>query len=270
MREAIDGTFIIERRCQKPSGRRDVRIALCLHGVVGYLYTDKRRRRWCGDVDYRIGLEHYRQHLFADNPDVDVFIHSWSTQYEEQLVRDYQPKRQLFQTQMDFGKDTTALNFLKSRWYSTKAVVDLKRAHEQKTGVTYDWVMLSRFDLALLKVLDFTQYDPQMFYAAKHGPSGSQENDGFCDLFFYANSHNIDRFASLYDVWEDYKIFDAHEEARFHALKLGLSIGYDFLRGEDFELVRGIYEDCQYAGDEFRGIDSLTKVAEYPEYRFKK
>lgn len=245
-----------------------MRIALCLHGVVGHLYTNKQQRSWSEDVDYRIGLEHYRRHLFAVNDCVDVFIHSWSTDYAERITGDYQPRRQLFQTQIDFKQDSLALNYLKSRWYSTQTVVELKKKYEQDQGFTYDWVMLSRFDLALLRDLDFAKYDRNIFYAAQHDPCDDLTNDGFCDLFFYSNSPDIDRFASLYNFWGDYRIFNAHQEAYLHAQKLGLSIGYDLLRGDGFQLVRGVYENCQYAGDEFPGLEKLTKAATYPEDRF--
>ncbi|HEY0365281.1 MAG TPA: hypothetical protein VGC73_02340 [Pyrinomonadaceae bacterium] len=246
-----------------------MRVALCLHGVVGHLYTNKTQRAWSEDVDYRIGLEHYRRHLFAVNDSVDVFIHSWSADYAERLTRDYQPQGQIFQTQIDFEQDTPARNFIKSRWYSARAVVELKRKFEQEQGFTYDWVMLSRFDLALLRDLNFAQYDQNIFYAARHGPNGTQANDGLCDLFFFANSADMDRFASLYNVWEEYGIFDPHDESYVHAKTLGLAIGFDLLRGDGFELVRGIYENCQYAGEEFPGIENLTKAAAYPEDRFE-
>ena len=245
-----------------------MRVALCLHGVVGHLYTNKPQHIWTEDVDYRIGLEHYRRHLFAVNDRVDVFIHSWSTQYAERLTRDYQPRRQIFETQIDFKQDTLKLNFLKSRWYSTQAVVELKKQYEQDQGFTYDWVMLSRFDLALLRDLDFKKYERNIFYAARHGAIDGQKNDGWCDLFFFANSSDIDRFASLYNVWDGYQIFNAHEESYFHAQSLELSIGYDLLRGDGFQLVRGVYENCQYAGDEFPGLENLTKATSYPEHRF--
>lgn len=246
-----------------------MRIALCLHGIVGHLYTNKQQRTWCEDVDYRIGLEHYRRHLFAVNDNVDVFIHSWSTDYAESITRDYQPRRQLFQTQIDFKQETLALNYLKSRWYSTQAVVELKKKYEQDEGFTYDWVMLSRFDLALLRDLDFAKYDRNIFYAGRHEPSDDQTNDGFCDLFFYSNSPDIDRFASLYNVWEEYQIFNAHQEAYVHTQKLGLTVGLDFVRGDGFDLVRGIYENCQYAGGEFAGCENLIKAATYPLERFR-
>jgi hypothetical protein len=245
-----------------------MRVALCLHGVVGHLYTNKQQRTWCEDVDYRIGLEHYRRHLFAVNDCVDVFIHSWSTQYAERITRDYRPQRQIFETQIDFKQETLPLNFLKSRWYSTQAVVELKKKYEQDQGFTYDWVMLSRFDLALLRDLDFAKYDRNIFYAARHGTNDGDVNDGWCDQFFFANSPDIDRFASLYNLWEEYRIFDAHKESYFHAQSLGLSIGYDLLRGDGFQLVRGLYENCQYAGDEFPGLENLIKAQTYPEHRF--
>jgi hypothetical protein len=234
-----------------------MRIALCLHGVVGHLYTDKEQRRWSEDVDYRIGLEHYRRHLFAVNGCVDVFIHSWSTQYAENIIQDYRPQRHLFQTQIDFEKETTALNFLKSRWYSTKAVVELKKAYEGEHGFKYDWVMLSRFDLALLRDLDFAQCDKQLFYAARHALG---DGDAFCDLFFFAKSSDIDLFASLYDAWEQYKIYHAHREAYYHARKMGLTIGYHLWDGDDFALVRNIYENCRYAGAEFPGLESCLHL----------
>ena len=247
-----------------------MRVALCLHGVVGHLYINKPQRTWTEDVDYRIGLEHYRRHLFAVNDCVDVFIHSWSTDYAERITRDYQPRRQLFETQIDFKQDTLPLNFLKSRWYSTQAVVELKKKYELDEGFTYDWVMLSRFDLALLRDLDFRKYDRNIFYAARHDfRDGDQTNGGWCDLFFYANSPDIDRFASLYNVWEDYGIFDAHAESHAHAQRLGLSIGHDLLRGNGFELVRGVYENCQYADGEFPGCENLIKAAAYPLERFR-
>lgn len=246
-----------------------MRVALCLHGIVGHLYTNKQQRTWCEDVDYRIGLEHYRRHLFAVNDCVDVFIHSWSTDYAESITRDYQPRRQLFQTQIDFKQDTLPLNYLKSRWYSTRAVVELKKKYEQDEGFTYDWVMLSRFDLALLRDLDFAKYDRNIFYAGRHDPSDDQTNDGFCDLFFYSNSRDIDRFASLYDVWEEYQIFNAHQEAYVHTQNLGLTVGLDFVRGDGFDLVRGIYENCQYAGGEFAGCENLIRAETYPLERFR-
>ena len=246
-----------------------MRVALCLHGIVGHLYTNKQQRTWCEDVDYRIGLEHYRRHLFAVNDWIDVFIHSWSTDYAESITRDYQPRRQLFQTQIDFKQDTLPLNYLKSRWYSTRAVVELKKKYEQEQGFTYDWVMLSRFDLALLRDLDFAKYDRNIFYAGRHDPSDDQTNDGFCDLFFYSNSRDIDRFASLYDVWEEYQIFNAHQEAYVHTQNLGLTVGLDFVRGDGFDLVRGIYENCQYAGGEFAGCENLIRAATYPLERFR-
>ena len=247
-----------------------MRVALCLHGVVGHLYTNKQQRTWCEDVDYRIGLEHYRRHLFAVNDCVDVFIHSWSTDYAERIARDYKPRRQLFETQIDFKQASLPLNFLKSRWYSTQAVVELKKKYEQDEGFTYDWVMLSRFDLALLRDLDFGKYDRNIFYAARHDVrDDDQTNGGWCDLFFYANSPDIDRFASLYNVWEEYGIFDAHEESYAHAQRLGLSIGHDLLRGDGFELVRGVYENCQYADEEFPGCENLIRAASYPLERFR-
>lgn len=246
-----------------------MKIALCLHGVVGNLYHDKDNYQWREDVDYRIGLEHYQRHFFAPNGEVDVFVHSWSTRYEDEIVRDYAPQAHVFQEQIDFEHGETRLNFLESRWYSLKAAVELKRRHERDRGFVYDWVMLSRFDLALHKHVDLAKHDPTRFYAAQHDfrprasgepPPGSATNNGFCDLFFHCNSENADRFGALHDVWRDYGIFDAHLEAYAHTQALGLTVDHRLIRGPDFELVRGVYENCQYTGEDYAGAATLKRT----------
>lgn len=251
-----------------------MRVALCLHGVVGNYYTHKENYISNGDVDFRIGMEHYQKHLFKMNENVDVFIHSWSTQYADEINDAYQPRKQLFQEQIDFEQSSTALNYLKSRWYSTKTVVDLKQSYEEENGFKYDWVMLSRFDLALLRNLIFKDYDNQVFYAARHAyvPQFPGEepcpnmNDGFCDYWFFSNSDIIDRFSRLYDYWEEYGIFDAHCEAYHHVRQLGVKVGFpmtghfDLAKWNDFELVRLFYRDCLYSDKGFAGIQNLTRI----------
>ncbi len=250
-----------------------MKIALCLHGVVGNIYTDKDNYVWTRDVDYRIGLEHYQRRLFSVNDaEIDVFIHSWSTAYEEQLRRDYKPKKWLFEEQIDFGKETRARNFCKSRWYSTKAAVALKRAYEQEQDFEYDWVVLSRFDLALFKDMVLSKYDPNMFYPGHHEWSPDkifiEQEPIFCDYFYYAASRKMDAFSTLYDHWERYELYNAHWESYMQAKRLGFALRSDFMLGRDFELVRFVYEDCHYREGEYPGEEALVRSADYPIERF--
>ena len=245
-----------------------MRVALCLHGVVGHAYTNKAAHEWHDDVDYRIGLEHYRRNLFASNGGVDVFMHCWSTDYEENLVRDYRPKGHRFERQIQFGHETVALNFLESRWYSTHEAVRLKRTYERAMGFEYDWVVLSRFDLALLRSLDLRQSDPSDFWAGQHVllPHAADDpvpadnvNNGFCDMIFYSGSKNINRFSELHRKWREYGLFHAHAEAYAHTQACGFRVRHGLTKGEDFELVRYIYRDCHFKRQAYLGADALQR-----------
>lgn len=253
-----------------------MKIALCLCGVVGNLYSDKKHFRWSQDVDYRIGLEHYRRHLFGANShpsiEIDVFIHSWSTRFEDRLIHAYEPKLAKFESQIDFGQPVRRLNFIKSRWFSTKAVVELKRQHERAQGFVYDWVMTSRFDLALLKDLEFPKYDPSFLWSPHHEWRADtlfvECEPKFCDYWFYSSSANMDRFATLFDHWDGYGFDDPHLDAYVHARKLKLGMRSDFMEHRDHELVRALYQDCHYRGEAFPGIDRLSKLITLPTGRF--
>ena len=61
-----------------------MKIAICFHGNCGILYKNKVKYEILGDVDYRIGYEHWKKHVFDVN-DVDVFMHSWSIDFEKEL-----------------------------------------------------------------------------------------------------------------------------------------------------------------------------------------
>ena len=92
-----------------------MRAAFLLSGVVGKFYTNKQGMEWSGDVDFRIGHHFFKKHIFDVNDTVDVFIHSWDTQYEKQLIELYQPKKSKFQEQIQFDNEIMRGNFIESR-----------------------------------------------------------------------------------------------------------------------------------------------------------
>ena len=78
-----------------------MKIAFCLHGNVGMLYTHKRNYKWDQYIDYRIGYTHFKKHIFNINNNVDVFIHSWNTDFEKGIKDIYKPKLSLFEKQKE-------------------------------------------------------------------------------------------------------------------------------------------------------------------------
>ena len=85
--------------------------------------------------------------LFNYRQNVDVFIHSWDTKYENEIVNTYNPKKHKFQEQIIFNEDNVRQHFIESRWFGAKQVNNLKSEYEKENGFTYDVVMWSRFDV---------------------------------------------------------------------------------------------------------------------------
>ena len=97
----------------------------------------------------------------------------------------------------------------------------------------------------------------------------------FLDYFFFSNSKNMDDFGLLYDnldsirEWKKENLnkdLNAHEDSFLFTKMLNLSVDYLFKESKDHDLVRAIYENCEYNDGKFKGIESLKKYKEYPRH----
>lgn len=78
-------------------------------------------------------------------------------------------------------------------WYSVKNVNLLRKEYEKETGITYDVIIKTRFDLNLLEDVPIVEnYDLNI-------PIGYDHRDGCNDLLSFGNSDNMDKYCSLYD-----------------------------------------------------------------------
>tara|TARA_R110002020_G_scaffold22803_9_gene76626 strand:+ start:29 stop:766 length:738 start_codon:yes stop_codon:yes gene_type:complete len=233
-----------------------MKIAFCLVGIVGYF-----EKYGVGKpIDPKIAYEYNKKNIFDVNDNVDVFMHSWSTDFKDDLVKIYEPKKYLIEEQIDFKQNDIRLNSIKSRWYSTKEVIRLKSEYEKENNFEYDFVMLYRFDSCFLKNLNFGELDNRYFYS----PHSSKDNcepytvsdgsDCTClgresinDQWFFSNSKYMNEFSKLYDNWESYGIHNPHSECIFHIKKLGLGdkIRYIFIGEQDFDVVRNFVKDSK-------------------------
>lgn len=181
-----------------------------------------------------------------------------------------------------------------SRWYSNKIVNRLREEYEEENNFKYDFVMTSRFDLAFEVDVDFELFDPDNFYAGKWSsvvdPSGQDlfkggrgplydlikarhpvinnlrlqtkgypsTNDGFLDLWFFANSKNSSKFFKLYDNLDEYnKVSNCptdssgrisnHQLVKHHleGIKLLDKVRFEFHMFDDFPEVRRKYFGCR-------------------------
>lgn len=141
--------------------------------------------------------------------DVDVFFHSWKSKdinrqalIYERLHRLYKPIHGFFDTELP--KDTNSdmivpnsshpANFCTSMFYSIYRANDFRVRHELLTGKKYDFVIRSRFDLALNTIIDFSQLQRKVVYVSKDSEEPSLLNDQFA----IADSDTMNVYASTF------------------------------------------------------------------------
>lgn len=216
-----------------------MKIALCLKGKVG-----NKNKYATAEPTMELavlGHKHFKENLL-DHNDVDVFMHCWDKQFKDELIDLYNPKGASFQEQVDFTKYKKNLDLrsfsITSYWYSVKKVFNLLKRYEQKHGFKYDCVILSRYDMALMKQVNFVEENFNLEYFYHNGPdplhvrskeicwkhccdiNGEYYEIG--DMFFFSNSDNMHAFSSVYDYLDIYKPDSPHRNATKHLKRIGL------------------------------------------------
>ena len=87
-----------------------MKVALCLFGNVGIrknsghrsLANDVTKESESASTNPEIAYQSIKHHIL-DRYDTDVFIHSWSTKYEEKINSLYNPVSSIFEEQKMFG-----------------------------------------------------------------------------------------------------------------------------------------------------------------------
>lgn len=220
-----------------------MKVALCLHGFAG----GKNAANGL-PVDFQRAYDHYQKHILSCN-DVDVFMHTWNPDLEENLRRAYRPAAGLFEKMVLFDASPTKRHGVYSRWCSFKKAVELKSDYERRNHFTYDCVMVARFDLLFFRDVRFSEFDMRYFYAPMWD---GDAHLGVSDLWFFANSRAMDAFAALFDSLDEYLKtceLSNHVLARHHLEKLGLlpDTKFVFENRKDFVLAREHYRGAKKA-----------------------
>jgi hypothetical protein len=187
-----------------------MRVAICFYGLIGS--KSAKGGAASEPLDPSIAFELYKEHVFDKNENVDIFIHSWSVEHEESLLKLYKPKKFTFQDQIEFPESSnktymkrsflSKINFfvgsiLKtkkykemknhnekacfrsySRWYSSQRVLELKKLYEEEHDFKYDVVMVTRLDVGFFKDLIFSDFDMNYFYASHRNTPPWREING--------------------------------------------------------------------------------------------
>ena len=219
---------------------KDPKIAFCLHGLVG---TTDKYGLGKKEIPFKIGHKHYKRHVFDVNDNVDVFIHTWSHHHHDGIEELYQPVAMKSGLPPDFGIEYSKefvddnklarLYAIKCKWQSYRAVIDLVK----ESGNQYDWVFVTRFDLAFAVDFRFDQFDNSKFYA--QGPPGPMQN-GFQlinDLWYFSNQENMELFAELHGNIDKEAYSDLesnHELERLHLQTTGLQDKLEYILRRDW------------------------------------
>lgn len=167
-----------------------MRIALCFSGQAR---------------SFKKGYEYYRKNLF-DFYSVDVFIHTWKSKYDPEILELYKPVSYLFEETLtgDFDQKYTNTpnihrhppRFTVSMLYSIQKSCELKCEYEARNNFKYDWVIKSRTDFALNGRIPFEKAKPGKLYIPNCIVVDTRDFGN--DQFAFGSSDVMDKRMSIY------------------------------------------------------------------------
>lgn len=156
-----------------------MKIAFCLHGLSSGLNFKE------GGLPVTFGSEAklFHKHLIDLNT-TDCFFHTWESDFSENIIKTYNPKKFKVESTKVFVKpnfidklkyyinnkfigvkeELHRVNNVYSRWYSFYESVKLVTDYEKETGVKYDYIFISRFDMSLFVDIKFENFNKSKFY----------------------------------------------------------------------------------------------------------
>ena len=181
------------------------RAALCLRGAMakiskrceraGEIYTDTAEY-----VKYTSVYKSIMKHIVHANTDydVDIFIHSWNVDLQEELVSLYKPTEYVFEDNNKYAEEissqcVTPTDFSGiSQALTIRKVLELKEEYSRANGFEYDIIIVFRPDVLIWKDMIFSRYDlKNYFYVDGHG-----DNNG--EMYFVMSSDHAALFKDLY------------------------------------------------------------------------
>lgn len=175
------------------------KIALCLHGQPRGL---------------DVAIQYQNSNLIKrDDISVDVFFHTWDysnriDSINSKIICLYSPVSYMIETPLSksvtekYSDGHTSPFFVYSNYchYHSVYMADLLRTkYEQSNAFKYDWVICTRFDIALNIKINFDALDPSKMYQSDFD-SIVYNSNGFkvqSDLLALGNSENMKKYCSI-------------------------------------------------------------------------
>ena len=149
------------------------KVAICLRGAVSKLFrnlTDLKQlyNNEGNYVNYTACYKSITRHIVeanAEEYEVDFFTHCWNEDLKDSIINLYQPKRHLFESNGPYIEEIKQKGVVDTEFsnasqaLSMKQALILKEEYEAMQGVTYDIVILYRYDVLLWKDICLKTYD---------------------------------------------------------------------------------------------------------------
>ena len=182
-------------------------IALCLRGAISKnnnssnyantLYTNEKNY-----VNFKAVYNSIKKHILESNLDhnIDIFIHSWNFDLEDELKKLYTPVSFLFENNDIYTEEINKRikhprSFSQvSHALSIKKVLQLKDNYELDNNVKYDKVILYRPDSYLFKDMNLNDYlSDEVIYVNNHTYFGNE----CAGDFHYVFSNKFSKYFKL-------------------------------------------------------------------------
>lgn len=162
-----------------------MKIALCLSGQIR---------------SFKIAFEYMNKNLLSCN-DVDVYFHTWSKNWDDDVLSLYKPKNFIIEDQSCFrlkkqdyriaGNNHPAFNTF--MMYRSNMMVNTIR---KSFDIKYDWIIRTRFDFALNTKIDFSLLNSEkMYYCNTRSNSNYTEVN---DQVVISKNEGMDMITSIY------------------------------------------------------------------------
>lgn len=204
-----------------------MKIALCLYGYYNNIVDNN-----AGDK----GFEYIQNQIMKTSDDIDIFIHSWDTKNQDNILNKYSPKKYLIEPQINFNSLATSVgideakinigfnrdrtiykqctvNASLSFFYSRSKSIQFAVEYAKENDFVYDCVISCRFDLGQRSGwhtgynVSLMEFDPTLDMNYIYSAMWKQLNAGYADQWFFSNQSNMEKLSTMFDcTLKDYFI----------------------------------------------------------------
>jgi hypothetical protein len=200
-------------------------IAICIKGVH---YINEPNIQW--SVDFHNVIDNYYEKLYNyyinNRHHVDVFISTYNTKYNNEIVEKYNPKNIHF-SDINLSEDTYI-----SQINHTLINFEFIKKHEEKHNSKYDFIINTRFDLQLNINMDDLDINYDNFYCFY----GSDNN--IDDSFWMFPRNKLDEIQYALSIM--HKNFDTlHQLSKYIDFKIYFLFDKEyFIKDNKYSLIR--------------------------------